>query len=53
LDGLGLDDIFDEPQAAVIIEWAERLGDYDVPGATKVFLEYVDDHSRKVEIHRS
>ena len=26
LEGLGLDEIFDDPNAAVIIEWAERLG---------------------------
>ena len=25
LDGLGLEDIFDDTQAAVIVEWAERL----------------------------
>src|ERR1700758_2233550 len=26
LDGLGLEEIFDDPNAAVIVEWAERLG---------------------------
>jgi len=50
LDGLGLEDIFDDPQAAVIVEWAERLGDFATPGAAKVFLEYVDDSSRRIEI---
>ena len=50
LDGLGLEEIFDDPNAAVIVEWAERLGAFETPGATKVFLGYVDDHSRKIDI---
>ena len=50
LDGLGLDEIFDDANAAVIIEWAERLGRFETPGAVRVFLTYVDDHSRKIEI---
>ena len=50
LDGLGLEEIFDDPNAAVIIEWAERLGSFDTTGAIRVFLSYVDDHSRKIEI---
>ena len=50
LDGLGLDEIFDDPNAAVIVEWAERLGKFETPGATRVFLSYVDDHSRKIDI---
>lgn len=50
LDGLGLEEIFDDPNAAVIVEWAERLGKFETPGATRVFLSYVDDHSRKIEI---
>jgi len=49
LDGLGLDEIFDT-NAAVIVEWAERLGDFQTPGAVRVFLEYVDEGSRRIEI---
>jgi tRNA threonylcarbamoyladenosine biosynthesis protein TsaE len=52
LEGLGLDEIFDNPNAAVIVEWAERLGSFQTPGAVKVFLEYVDEGSRKIEIKR-
>src|SRR4029079_5363505 len=33
LDGLGLEDIFDDTEAAVIVEWAERLGDVPPAGA--------------------
>jgi tRNA threonylcarbamoyladenosine biosynthesis protein TsaE len=47
---LGLEEIFDEQNAAVIVEWAERLGDFPTPGAMRVFLSYVDEHSRRIEI---
>jgi tRNA threonylcarbamoyladenosine biosynthesis protein TsaE len=49
-DGLGLEEIFDDANAAVIIEWAERLGSFATPGAVRVFLSYVDDHSRKIDV---
>jgi len=52
LDGLGLDEIFEDPNAAVVIEWAERLGDFPTPGAVQVFLEYLDEGSRRIEIKR-
>src|SRR5213594_2865942 len=35
IEGLGLDEIFDDPDAAVIIEWAERLGSCETPGAVR------------------
>ena len=50
LEGLGLEEIFDDPHAAVIVEWAERLGSFETPGAVRVFLSYVDDHSRKIDV---
>ena len=50
VDSLGLDDIFDDPGAAVIVEWAERLGGDEPKGAVKVFLEYVNAESRKIDV---
>jgi tRNA threonylcarbamoyladenosine biosynthesis protein TsaE len=50
LEGLGLEEIFEDPGAAVIIEWAERLGSFETPGAVRVFLSYVDEHSRKIDV---
>ena len=50
IDGLGLEEIFDDPEAAVIVEWAERLGSFQTPGATRVFLSYIDEHSRKIDL---
>jgi tRNA threonylcarbamoyladenosine biosynthesis protein TsaE len=50
LDSLGLEEIFDDPEAAVIVEWADRLGSFETPGAVKVFLAYLDAHSRKIDL---
>lgn len=50
LNGLGLEEIFDDPNAAVIVEWAERLGAFQTPGAVRVFLAYADDHSRRIDV---
>jgi len=50
LIGLGLEEILDLTNAVVIIEWAERLGSLETPGATKVFLSYLDEHSRKIGV---
>lgn len=50
LDGLGLEEIFDDPNAVVIVEWADRLGSFQTPGAIRVFLSYVDDHSRRIDL---
>jgi hypothetical protein len=32
------------------VEWAERLGNFQAPGSVRVFLEYVDEGSRRIEI---
>src|SRR5215510_8733220 len=50
LRGLGLDEIFDAPNAVVVVEWAERLGSFEALEAVKVFLSYRDEHSRKITI---
>jgi tRNA threonylcarbamoyladenosine biosynthesis protein TsaE len=47
---LGLDEILDDPRAAVIIEWAERLGDQEVDGAWRVTLSWVDSRTRRIEM---
>ncbi len=47
---LGLDDIFDDPRAAVVVEWADRLGDFTPENPTHVTLTYVDDHTREIEV---
>lgn len=47
---LGLDDIFDDPGAAVIVEWSERLAGAEPPNAIKVFLEYLGDDFRRIKV---
>ena len=47
---LGLEDMFDEPAAAVVVEWAERLGNFD-PGPTlRVSLTYLDANTRQIQL---
>ena len=49
--GLGLEEIFEDPSAVTIIEWAERLG-YAPDGASRVVLEYISDSERRITIQR-
>lgn len=50
LDSLGLDEILHDPSAALIVEWAERLGNFEVEDAVRVKLTYVDERSRSIEV---
>ena len=46
---LGLEDIFNDPGAVVVIEWAERLP--SIPhGAIRVLMAYEGDNARKILI---
>jgi tRNA threonylcarbamoyladenosine biosynthesis protein TsaE len=46
--GLGLDEMLEE-RAVVVVEWAERLGDFPVPDARRVEIAYDDrDPDRRV-----
>jgi tRNA threonylcarbamoyladenosine biosynthesis protein TsaE len=46
---LGLEELFEEKKAVVLIEWAERLG-YTPDGAIAVHIEYLSDTQRKIQI---
>ncbi|MFP5262616.1 MAG: tRNA (adenosine(37)-N6)-threonylcarbamoyltransferase complex ATPase subunit type 1 TsaE [Blastocatellia bacterium] len=46
---LGLEEIFDEQGAVVVIEWAERLG-YVPEAAIQVEILYLSDSDRKINI---
>ncbi len=50
---LGLDEILEDRSAVTVIEWAERLGDYTPSGAVRIFLSYVDAHTRQIEVNTS
>lgn len=45
---LGLDEMLSEANAVVLIEWAERLGAFPIPNATRVQIEDAGDDTRKI-----
>lgn len=45
---LGLDEILSEANAVVLIEWAERLGTFSIPNATRVQIVDEGDDARKI-----
>jgi tRNA threonylcarbamoyladenosine biosynthesis protein TsaE len=47
--GLGLEEIFEDPQGVVVIEWAERLPWPPRP-AVRIQIEYVDEISRRIVV---
>ena len=53
LHDLGLDEILEDPGAVTVIEWPEHLGNFTPPGAIRIFLSYVDAHTRQIEVKMS
>lgn len=51
--GLDLESAFDDPAAAVIVEWAERLGDLAPEPAVRVTLRYAGLSERSIEVQRA
>ena len=47
---LGLDEVLAEPDAVVVIEWAERLGSFEIPEAFQVFISDLGGDERRIEI---
>lgn len=47
---LGLDEMLDDPQGVVVIEWPERLGAFRIPGAITVSIDDLGGDKRKVGI---
>jgi len=45
---LGLEEIFEDESAIVVIEWAERLSSKP-EGATEVMIEYLSDSERRIK----
>ena len=50
---LGMDEMLTEPDAVVVIEWAERLGSFELPEAFQVFISDLGGDERRVEIRRA
>jgi tRNA threonylcarbamoyladenosine biosynthesis protein TsaE len=48
---VGLDEILDDERAIVIVEWAEKLGDFSFPGKVfRIMIEGDGDDPRKISI---
>ncbi len=45
-----LDELMENPTNILVIEWADRLKGALPQKRTDIFLEYVDDHSRKITV---
>lgn len=50
---IGLDEILEDANAVVIVEWAERLGGPEPEGAWHITLSWVDASTRRIEIGHS
>ena len=46
---LGLEEMLEEENAIVVIEWAERLG-FAPEGATEVVIDYLNDSERSIKL---
>jgi tRNA threonylcarbamoyladenosine biosynthesis protein TsaE len=49
LRSLDLEEILGQP-AVILIEWAEKLGDVDLPGAVRVRIEDLGNDERRLQI---
>ncbi len=47
---IGLEEMLNEPQAVVLIEWAERLGGWVIPAAYEVSLRDDGEEDRRIDI---
>jgi tRNA threonylcarbamoyladenosine biosynthesis protein TsaE len=53
MKGIGLEEIFTGPEAIVVIEWAERLGDLLPKRRTDIQFEVRDDGTHTITITKS
>lgn len=51
IQGLGIPEILSDPLNIVVIEWAEKLGALLPKNAVKVYLEYVNENTRKIRMN--
>jgi tRNA threonylcarbamoyladenosine biosynthesis protein TsaE len=47
---LGLEEMLEEPDSVIVIEWAERLGEFVIPGACQVKINYGEGEFRSLFI---
>lgn len=49
---LGLEEMLEEPETVVIIEWPERLGAFAIPSAYQIMISDLGGDDRKIIIER-
>jgi tRNA threonylcarbamoyladenosine biosynthesis protein TsaE len=49
---LGLEEMLEEPETAVIIEWPERLGAFAIPNAYQIMISDLGGNDRRIIIDR-
>ncbi|MBO0727346.1 MAG: tRNA (adenosine(37)-N6)-threonylcarbamoyltransferase complex ATPase subunit type 1 TsaE [Blastocatellia bacterium] len=49
---LGLEEILEEPETVVLIEWPERLGTFVIPNAYHVVIDDLGGYDRSVSVHQ-
>jgi tRNA threonylcarbamoyladenosine biosynthesis protein TsaE len=50
--GIGLDQIIEDPNSIVALEWAEKLGEMLPKNRIDIHLEYLGDNQRKITIQK-
>ena len=53
LQGLGIQDIINDPQNIVAIEWAERLGKLLPKERIDIHFRYIDEKEREITIYKN
>jgi len=48
---LGLEEILEEPETVVVVEWPERLGAFTIPNAYRVVIDDLGGDERSVSVH--
>ena len=49
---LGLSEMLSEPEAVMVIEWAERLDWMSIPGSSRVFIEDLGGDLRRITVRK-
>lgn len=52
MEGLGLSEIFEEKDAVVVIEWAERMGSLLPEKRWEINIESLGKHERKIRVNK-
>ncbi|MBI2036476.1 tRNA (adenosine(37)-N6)-threonylcarbamoyltransferase complex ATPase subunit type 1 TsaE, partial [Candidatus Microgenomates bacterium] len=53
IEGLGLEEIINDSQNIVAVEWAERMGKLLPKNRIDIYFEHIDEHKRRITIKRS